>query len=149
MNTDPKKLSWEQAEEIVKQFKKIQFIAPRLDALIPIGEDRIKKSIRSIVEPEFLEVVERKPAVYKGGFPFCVEVGIAFGGNAGKLAGKDEEGKDVKIGKPMLLGAKVSAEILEQGRDKKVNVIKYKPKVRYRRKAGHRQMFTKVKVVGI
>ncbi|OGF20780.1 50S ribosomal protein L21 [Candidatus Falkowbacteria bacterium RIFOXYB2_FULL_38_15] len=61
----------------------------------------------------------------------------------------DEEGKDVKIGKPMLLGAKVSAEILEQGRDKKVNVIKYKPKVRYRRKAGHRQMFTKVKVVGI
>ena len=95
LNTDPKKLSWEQAEEIVKQFKKIQFIAPRLDALIPIGEDRIKKSIRSIVEPEFLEVVERKPAVYKGGFPFCVEVGIAFGGNAGKLAGKDEEGKDV------------------------------------------------------
>ena len=61
----------------------------------------------------------------------------------------DEEGKDVKIGKPMLSGAKVSAEILEQGRDKKVNVIKYKPKVHYRRKAGHRQMFTKVKVVGI
>jgi len=58
----------------------------------------------------------------------------------------DEEGKDVKVGKPMVAGAKVAAEILEQGRARKVNVIKYKPKVRYRRKAGHRQMYTKVKI---
>jgi len=95
LNTDPKKLAWEQAEEIVKQFKKIQFIAPRLDSLIPIGEERIKKSIMGIVEPEFLEVVERKPTVYKGGFPFCVEVGIAYGGNAGRQAGTDEDGRNV------------------------------------------------------
>ena len=61
----------------------------------------------------------------------------------------DEEGKDVKVGKPMVAGAKVAAEILEQGRARKVNVIKYKPKVRYRRKAGHRQMYTKVKIVSI
>jgi large subunit ribosomal protein L21 len=61
----------------------------------------------------------------------------------------DEEGNDVKIGKPLLSGAKVSAEVLEQGRAKKVSIIKYKPKVRYRRKTGHRQMFTKVRVVGI
>ena len=58
----------------------------------------------------------------------------------------DEEGKDVKVGKPTVAGAKVAAEILEQGRAKKVNIIKYKPKVRYRRKAGHRQMYTKVKI---
>jgi len=58
----------------------------------------------------------------------------------------DEDGKDVKIGKPIVSGVKVGAEILEQGRARKVNVIKYKPKVRYRRKAGHRQMYTKVKV---
>jgi large subunit ribosomal protein L21 len=58
----------------------------------------------------------------------------------------DEEGKDVKVGKPTVSGAKVAAEILEQGRARKVNVIKYKPKVRYRRKAGHRQMYTKVKI---
>ena len=93
LNCEPKSLTWEQAEQIIQQFKKITFIAPRLDSLIPIGEDRIKKSIKSIVEPEFLEVVERKPSVYRGGFPFCVEVGIAFGGNAGRSAGKDEEGK--------------------------------------------------------
>jgi large subunit ribosomal protein L21 len=58
----------------------------------------------------------------------------------------DEEGKDVKVGKPLIAGAKVAAEILEQGRARKVNIIKYKPKVRYRRKAGHRQMYTKVKI---
>lgn len=61
----------------------------------------------------------------------------------------DEDGKDVKIGKPIVSGVKVGAEILEQGRARKVNVIKYKPKVRYRRKAGHRQMYTKVKVTSI
>jgi large subunit ribosomal protein L21 len=65
------------------------------------------------------------------------------------LLAADEEGKDVKIGKPYLEGAKVSAEILEQGKGEKVNVIKYKPKVRYRRKVGHRQMYTKVKIKGI
>lgn len=60
-----------------------------------------------------------------------------------------EDGSEVKVGQPYLDGAKVSAEILEQGRDKKVLVIKYKPKVRYRRKRGHRQYFTKVKIAQI
>ena len=61
----------------------------------------------------------------------------------------DEEGKDVKVGKPLVSGAKVVAEILEQGRARKINVIKYKPKVRYRRKNGHRQMFTKIKIASV
>lgn len=61
----------------------------------------------------------------------------------------DEDGKEVKVGNPNVAGAKVAAEILEQGRAKKVMVIKYKPKVRYRRKVGHRQMYTKVKVTSI
>jgi large subunit ribosomal protein L21 len=76
-------------------------------------------------------------------------------GNAGDkldfevLLLSDEDGKDIKVGKPLVSGAKVSAEILEQGRAKKVNIIKYKPKVRYRRKNGHRQMFTEVKVTSV
>ncbi len=60
-----------------------------------------------------------------------------------------EDGSEVKLGKPYLEGVKVRGEILEQGRDKKVLVIKFKPKVRYRRKRGHRQFFTKVKVTRI
>ncbi len=96
LNTDPKKLMWEQCEAIVKQFKKMSFIAPRTDTLRPIGEKRIEASLKNIVEPEFQSVVERKPAVYHGGFPFQVEVAVAFGGKAGRMQGTDEEGKEVK-----------------------------------------------------
>jgi len=58
----------------------------------------------------------------------------------------DVQGTSVKIGTPLVSGAKVEAEVLEQGRADKVSVIKYKPKVHYRRSYGHRQPFTKVKI---
>ena len=58
----------------------------------------------------------------------------------------DEEGKDVRIGNPYLKDAKVKAEILEQGRAKKITVVKYKRKIRYRRKVGYRQSYTKIEV---
>lgn len=58
----------------------------------------------------------------------------------------DEDGKDVKMGTPTVTGAKVVARVLEHGRSPKVSVIKYKPKVRYKRMVGHRQPFTKVKI---
>lgn len=61
----------------------------------------------------------------------------------------DDKEEDVKIGAPLVSGAKVSAEIMEQGRDRKINVIKYKRKVRYRRKLGHRQPYTKIKILEI
>lgn len=57
-----------------------------------------------------------------------------------------DEGAEVKIGTPTVAGAKVEATILEQGRGEKVTVIKYKRKVRYKRKVGHRQFFTKMKM---
>lgn len=58
----------------------------------------------------------------------------------------DAEGKDVKVGTPLVQGAKVKGKVIEQGRDKKVSVIKFKSKSRYRRNVGHRQPFTKVKI---
>ncbi len=58
----------------------------------------------------------------------------------------DEDGANVEIGAPTLSNKVISAEVLEQGRGKKVTIIKYKPKVRYRRKVGHRQPFTKLKI---
>lgn len=61
----------------------------------------------------------------------------------------DEDGKEIKIGKPKVSGAKVEAKILKQSRAKKLTVIKYKPKVRYRRKIGHRQQFTEVEIEAI
>lgn len=61
----------------------------------------------------------------------------------------DEYGKDVKIGKPIVDGAKVEGIILRQARAKKITVIKYKAKVRYRRKLGHKQHFTEVEIGAI
>ncbi len=58
----------------------------------------------------------------------------------------DSEATDVKIGAPLVSGAKVTAKVLDQARDKKVSVIKYKPKSRYRRNVGHRQPFTRIKI---
>jgi len=58
----------------------------------------------------------------------------------------EDDGTDVKIGMPYLDGVSISAEVMEQGRNKKIRVVKFKRKVRYRRVAGHRQHFTKVKV---
>ncbi len=52
------------------------------------------------------------------------------------------------LGKPSL-GEKVEGKILEQGRSKKISVIKYKSKTRYRRNVGHRQPFTKVEITKI
>lgn len=52
----------------------------------------------------------------------------------------------VTVGAPFVEGARVVAEVLEHGRDKKVFVFKYKNKTRYRRRHGHRQAFTRLAV---
>lgn len=58
----------------------------------------------------------------------------------------EEDGSQLQVGSPTIGGAKVSAKVQEQGRADKVSVIKYKPKVRYRRNVGHRQPFTLIKI---
>lgn len=55
-------------------------------------------------------------------------------------------GDKVEIGTPHVKGAKVEAEVLGQGRDKKKIVFKYHAKARYRKKKGHRQLFTEVEI---
>ena len=49
---------------------------------------------------------------------------------------------DLKLGAPLVPGAKVRAKVVDHGRDDKITVFKYKSKVRYRRKTGHRQHYT-------
>lgn len=61
------------------------------------------------------------------------------------LLAKDD-GSDAQIGTPYLEGVSVSATLEEQGRSRKLRVVKFKRKVRYKRVHGHRQYFTKVKV---
>lgn len=60
-----------------------------------------------------------------------------------------DDGSASKIGTPYLSGTKVSAELVEEGRAKKVSVIRYKAKSRYFKKKGHRQPFMKVKITSV
>lgn len=50
------------------------------------------------------------------------------------------------VGKPLVEGAKVVAKILAQGKAKKIIVFKYKRKLDYRKKQGHRQSYTKIQI---
>lgn len=56
---------------------------------------------------------------------------------------------DVKVGAPTVENAKVSATVEDQNKSKKVIVYKYKPKKMYRKKQGHRQPYTLVKIDSI
>ncbi len=57
-----------------------------------------------------------------------------------------DDGSATKTGAPYISGAKVSAELVAEGREKKITVIHYRQKSRYFKKRGHRQPFTKVKI---
>jgi len=59
------------------------------------------------------------------------------------LISKDGE---ALIGTPYLSGAKIEAEVLKQGKGEKVTVYKFKKRVKYRRKTGHRQDFTEIEI---
>lgn len=54
------------------------------------------------------------------------------------------EGDDLRVGCPVLEGAQVIGRVLEHGRGRKIRGLKYKPKVNYRKRYGHRQAFTRV-----
>lgn len=56
------------------------------------------------------------------------------------------DGEEVKIGQPMVEGVTVKATVVEQFRGKKIFVWKYKPKKRYRRRRGHRQSYTRLRI---
>jgi ribosomal protein L21 len=56
---------------------------------------------------------------------------------------------DMKVGTPYIEGAKVAAEVVENGKGKKVIIFKYKSKKDYRKKQGHRQPYTMVKIASL
>src|SRR3954469_24029567 len=58
-------------------------------------------------------------------------------------------GKDVTHGNPLVSGAKVTAEVLEQRKDKKVVAFKYKRRKGYHRTVGHRRKLTRIKIKSI
>lgn len=92
-NRSPRSLTWPEGERLVQNIQKIKWIAPETSSLIPVGKQQLEKSLKNLLQPEALKVVERKPRVFRGGIPFLVEAAIAYGGKAG--AEGDEENRRV------------------------------------------------------
>ncbi len=59
------------------------------------------------------------------------------------------QGDAVKVGKPIVAGAQVTGEVVRHGRGKKIIVYKFRKRTNYRKKQGHRQAFTEIKITGI
>jgi large subunit ribosomal protein L21 len=59
------------------------------------------------------------------------------------------EGSDIKVGSPTLSGSTVSAKVLQQGKSRKVSVVKFKRRKNYLRQGSHRQFFTEVEITDI
>ncbi len=72
-------------------------------------------------------------------------------GNVGDTVEIDDvlmvvDGEEIKIGRPKVEGARVTARIVEQGKAKKIIVFKKKRRKGYRRKQGHRQLYTALEI---
>ncbi len=59
------------------------------------------------------------------------------------------EGNDVAVGTPLVEGGQVAGEVVEQGKGRKITVIKFKRRKNYMRKKGHRQLYTDVRITAI
>ncbi|EPB99988.1 50S ribosomal protein L21 [Litchfieldella anticariensis FP35 = DSM 16096] len=59
------------------------------------------------------------------------------------------DGGDVKVGAPLVDGAKVAAEVVSHGRGDKVTILKFRRRKHHMKRQGHRQWFTEVKITGI
>ena len=59
------------------------------------------------------------------------------------------DGSDIRVGKPLLDGGKVQGKVLNQGRGKKIEIVKFRRRQHYRRTKGHRQHFTEVEITAI
>lgn len=113
----PSELTWEEAERIVSAFKQVKLMAPPTSGLRPIGAADLENGMRQILNPDFVHTLTRPPKVYRGGLPFIVEVGIAYGGNAGKsVEGKGENDVgEVEVGMDLIRFANRAPLIFDQG----------------------------------
>jgi large subunit ribosomal protein L21 len=58
-------------------------------------------------------------------------------------------GDSVKVGSPFVEGVTVKAQVIDHGRGEKIHIYKFKAKANYRRKTGHRQPYTEVRITGL
>lgn len=133
--TKVKAVKAEKAEKVVKTVrktvKKVKAPESNVFAVIATGGKQYV-----VKEGEFLNVELLKDTKEGDNYTFDDVLLIA-------------SGDDVKIGTPYVAGAKVKAEIQKEVRGDKVMIMKYKRKTRARTKKGHRQTYSRVKIVEI
>ena len=99
------------------------------------------------VKHAIIETVGKQYRVAEGDVLFIEKLDVAAGDTVKfdrVLAVIDED--STKFGTPVVEGASVSANVVKNGRGKKIRVFKMKPKKGYRRTQGHRQPYTKVQI---
>ena len=97
MNKRPKDMTFPEAEAIVHCFKKMKFMAPPTEGLIPIGSEQIEKGMKQILKPEFVTTITRKPVTYQGGVSFIIEAGLAYGGDAGRVVNEKRKAEIMRF----------------------------------------------------
>jgi len=99
-------------------------------AIIQTGGKQYRVSEGDVVDVEKLDVEEGKEVVFD------------------KVLTVVNDG-EVRVGKPLVDGAKVKAKVAKQGKAAKIFVFKYRAKVNRRKRSGHRQPYTQVEITGI
>lgn len=99
-------------------------------AIIETGGKQYRVSPGDVIEVERLES--------EPGGEVAIERVLAVG-----------EGEALQVGAPLVEGATVVARVLAHGRGRKIRGLKYKPKVNYRKRFGHRQPFTRLRIESV
>jgi DNA topoisomerase-6 subunit B len=76
----PRKVTDDEIRKIIEVIKTVKLLRPPTDCLSPLGEELIRESLKKELSPEWVDAVTRPPEVYRG-WPFQVEVGIAYAGS--------------------------------------------------------------------
>jgi DNA topoisomerase-6 subunit B len=79
-NISPKKVDHKMRVAIVDAIKEVKLNRPPTDCLSPLGADAVESGLKKELNPEFVATLTRPPEVYRG-WPFEIEVGIAYGGS--------------------------------------------------------------------
>ncbi len=78
--TSPRKISQEEVVKLSKATKEVKLTRPPTDCLSPLGNELIESGLKKELNPEWISSLSRPPSVYRG-WPFQIEVGIAYGGS--------------------------------------------------------------------
>ena len=119
-------------------------------ALIKTGGKQYLVSPGDKIKVEKLDKEEGKEITFDEVLLLCPsDLSVGALAKAGALVKEGVTLSEVVIGNPLVKGAEVKARILKHGKGEKLIIFKYKPKKRYKKKIGHRQLFTEVEIVAI